>query len=149
VTNNVNIPSFDALMNPLLTALKDLGGSATIAEIVDQTAQVAQLTEEQLQVPHGRGNRTEVEYKLAWTRTYLKAYGLLENSSRGVWSLTAEGKKVQQVSPRDVVALMHRRPRPADEREEGEIEDLQESDEGWREQLLEVFLLYLRMPLSV
>jgi restriction system protein len=98
------------------------------------------LTDEQLQVPHGRGNRTEIEYKLAWTRTYLKAYGLLDNSSRGVWSLTSEGKKVERVDPRDVVAAMHRRRRAVASNDEGEPDDLQVSDEGWREQLLEVIL---------
>lgn len=34
---------------------------------------------------------TEVEYRLTWTRTYMKKVGILENSSRGVWALTAKG----------------------------------------------------------
>ena len=28
-----------------------------------------------------------MEYRLAWARTYLKKYGLIDNSSRGVWAL--------------------------------------------------------------
>lgn len=42
-----------------------------------------------------RGNedgRTQLEYELAWVRTYLKQLGILENSTRGVWVLT--GKKL-------------------------------------------------------
>lgn len=34
------------------------------------------------------GNRTEVSYRLAWARSYLKKYGAVTNSSRGVWALS-------------------------------------------------------------
>lgn len=35
--------------------------------------------------------KSEVEYRLGLTRTYLKKNGLLENSGRGVWAHTREG----------------------------------------------------------
>src|SRR5438067_162830 len=89
-------------MNPLLEGLKRLGGSATIEEIVNIVAEIVGLSEEQLQVPHGDKGRSESEYRLAWTRTYLKGCGLLENSSRGVWSLTAQGNSVGVVDPRHI-----------------------------------------------
>ena len=41
---------------------------------------------------HGEGPRTEVDYKIAWAKTYLKNAGFLENSSRGVWRLTDKAK---------------------------------------------------------
>jgi restriction system protein len=43
-----------------------------------------------LSVLHGpeTSNQTEVQYRLAWARTYLKKYGAITNSSRGVWSLS-------------------------------------------------------------
>jgi restriction system protein len=37
---------------------------------------------------------SELAYRLAWTRSYLKAWGALENSERGVWTLTDKGEKV-------------------------------------------------------
>ena len=80
--NSLTVPTSGALMNPLLEAIKSLGGSASIEELNDKVAEVAGLTEEQLAVPHGENKGTEVAYRLAWTRTYLKQYGLLENSSR-------------------------------------------------------------------
>ena len=46
-------------------------------------------------------NRTAVSYRLAWARTYLKKYGFLTNSSRGVWALAKPG--IQEVEPKDVV----------------------------------------------
>jgi restriction system protein len=39
----------------------------------------------------GVGPQTEIEYRLAWARTYLKGMGLLTNSKRGVWTLTEDG----------------------------------------------------------
>ncbi len=93
------LPTFDQFMNPLLNAMRDLGGSATVDEINEKCGELARLTDEQLEALHdpARGGRTEVEYRLAWTRTYLKEYGLLENSSRGIWALTKKGRELKSV----------------------------------------------------
>lgn len=44
-------------------------------------------------VLHKDGPRSEIEYRLAWARTYLKGIGALDNPERGVWVTTALGKK--------------------------------------------------------
>jgi restriction system protein len=41
-----------------------------------------------------------LEYRLAWA--YLKIYGLLDNSRRGVWALTFKGREVKRVDPKEV-----------------------------------------------
>jgi restriction system protein len=63
------------------------------------------LSEEVLAQPHDpdKSNQTEVAYRLAWARTYLKKFGLLENSTRGVWSLTPRAKEVDKLNPQEVV----------------------------------------------
>jgi restriction system protein len=43
-----------------------------------------------------------LEYRSAWARTYLRKAGLIENSERGIWALTAEGAKVASVDGRQV-----------------------------------------------
>lgn len=93
------IPSYDQLMNPTLQALRSLGGSGTIEEIYTKVTELVGLTNEQLEVLHDpeQGGQTEIEYRLAWSRTYLKKYGILENSSRGVWALTATGRQLEKV----------------------------------------------------
>jgi restriction system protein len=88
----------DDLFNPTLTALHNLGGSGSINEIEDQVASLLNLTDEQVNEIH-RGNTTKLTYRLAWAKNYLKHYGLLENSSRGIWSLTEEGLKTKSVDP--------------------------------------------------
>jgi restriction system protein len=45
-------------------------------------------------VLHNNGPDSEIAYRLAWARTYLKGMGLLTNSSRAVWSLTEAGLRL-------------------------------------------------------
>ena len=99
------LPTFDRLMNPLLRSLRALGGSGSVEEIYDKVVELEKLPDDVLSQLHDpeKSNQTEVAYRLAWARTYLKKYGLLENSTRGVWALTAKAKETEQVDPQDVV----------------------------------------------
>lgn len=138
---NIQVPTFDALMNPVLKALKQLGGSGTIQEIDATASEIAGLTDEQLEILHNpdKGGQTEVEYRLAWTRTYLKKYGLLENSARGVWALTPKGRETERVNPRTVVRQVQEQMRQARQAEGQEEEEPSEAapEITWREDLLE------------
>ena len=100
-----DIPTFDQLMNPLLQALRMLGGSGSIEEIYSKTVEVSTLSEEVLSQLHDpdRSSMTEIGYRLAWARTYLRKYEFLENSSRGIWTLTEKAKNVETVDPSEVV----------------------------------------------
>jgi restriction system protein len=98
-------PTFDRLMNPLLRSLRVLGGSGSVEEIYDKVVELEKLPDDVLSQLHDaeKSNQTEVAYRLAWARTYLKKYGLLENSTRGVWALTAKAKDIEEVDPQEVV----------------------------------------------
>ena len=136
------VPTYDSLMNPMLRALQLLGGSGSIEEINNKVVEVAGITDEQLEVSHNeKDERSEVEYRLAWTRTYLKEYGLLENSARGVWALTQEGRKINSVDEREVVRVVRDKMR-AKRRKSSEL-----GDEGdvtneleWQDELMKVLL---------
>ena len=97
-------PAYNEMMTELFQAIKDLGGSGTINEIDQKTIEILQLPPDVTDFPHGDGNKTEVEYRLAWTRTYMKKVGLLENSSRGIWALTAKGRELNTIDPASIVA---------------------------------------------
>jgi restriction system protein len=90
------IPKYEALMWPTLEAIKSVGGSATIQEILDKVVSALSLTDQQQQVPHKQGPDTEIEYRLAWARTYLKGVGALNNSQRGIWSITDKGRGLSE-----------------------------------------------------
>ncbi len=74
-----------------LQAVAELGGSASISEIVETVIKREGFSDAQQAVLHNDGPETEIGYRLAWARTYLKGMGLLTNSSRGVWALTDNG----------------------------------------------------------
>jgi restriction system protein len=110
----MSIPKYDELFNPTLQALKKLGGSASITELLDEVATSIKLSPEDLTQPHKEKNKersteTEFAYRLAWARTYLKAYKVIDNSSRGVWVLTAAGKEIESVNPVDVKRVTNNR----------------------------------------
>lgn len=46
------VPTFDRMMNPLIEALKKLGGSATIEEMENEVAEIMQLSDDQLELLH-------------------------------------------------------------------------------------------------
>ena len=99
--------AYDDLMNPVIRGLKLLGGSGTNEEINDKVAELLKIPADQLEILHNpeKGGMTEIEYRLMWTRTYLKRFGVISNSTRGVWALTAKGSTVESVDERDVVQL--------------------------------------------
>jgi restriction system protein len=136
----VEIPTYDALMNPVIQALKNLGGSGTIEEIYNKVAEIMELSDEQLEVLHNpeKGGQTEVEYRLAWARTYLKKYGVIDNSSRGVWALTPMGNKIDRVNRKEVVHVVREQMKKAKQAAEEEIEEPDEL--SWREELLDTLL---------
>lgn len=95
------VPKYDGLYNPVLKALQTLGGSGSVSEIEDQVIEILHLTDKEINEIH-RGSRTKLSYRLAWTRNYLKRYGLLENSSHGIWSLTVKGRDTRTVNKDEV-----------------------------------------------
>ena len=146
-----DVPSFDKLINPTLRALHKLDGSASIHELVDEVISDLNLPQSVADIPHGRGGQTELEYRSAWTRNYLKNFGLIENSDQGVWALTAEGRETREVDTREVVRSVHRQQRQARGQRKTTATELQvdqsagevaESD--WRVKLLEI--LYTLSP---
>lgn len=97
------LPTFDAMLIPTIQALQILGGSGTTEEICDQVGQILGLSDEVLEIPHGSTTTSEVAYRLGWSRTYLKKYGLLQNSTRGIWSLLSTTLNPDDLDPREIV----------------------------------------------
>ena len=138
----VTIPPYDELMNPVIEALRSLGGSGTVEEINSEASEIADLSHEQLQVLHNpdKGGQTEVEYRLAWARTYLKKYGVLENSSRGVWALTSKGRKLDRVNPNTVKRFVREQSKKTQIIPSKSDLPMSDDETSWRDELLEVLL---------
>ncbi|GAB5465820.1 MAG: restriction endonuclease [Candidatus Kapaibacteriales bacterium] len=136
------------MMIPTLEALKLLGGSGSIEEINEKVYEVAGYDEEILEIPHDEnGVQTKVEYRLAWARTYLKKYGLIDNSSRGVWALLdneIDTSKLDSEHILKTVRELTRKPKTENKQSkkqiEAEIEEEVEDQIDWKEDLISVIL---------
>ena len=140
-------------MNPILQALRAGGGTLTNAEIVDGVAKVMQLPDKVLErmMNPPNHNISEVAYRIAWAKTYLKKAGYLTQSARGVWALTPKGKESDRVDPKAVVdsekrKYAARRKKKAskkfEEKGDGEAstEEELEREIGWKQRLLATIL---------
>lgn len=128
---------YDELMNPALHALRALGGSGTNEEINTKVAEIADIANEQLEILHDpkKGGISEYEYRMMWTRTYLKKFGVIENSARGVWALTSKGSSIGKVDEKEVVRVV--RELMKKEKETSKEEEPNHQIE-WQDELLDV-----------
>ncbi|HEY9467797.1 MAG TPA: restriction endonuclease [Vicinamibacterales bacterium] len=154
------VPPYSELLWPAMIAVRDRGGSVSIDEMVRSVIAAEALTEAQQGVLHGDGPETEIGYRLAWARTYLKGMGLLTNSRRGVWTLTANGHEVVDrfgdsgASARDHMRDLwsryvqelraayraKRASRPDDQGPDAEGDDLDAASRDWKEELLDTLM---------
>jgi restriction system protein len=102
------VPTFDELLWPTIKALKALGGSGSNEELLNKVIELEHIPEHIQSQIHTDNRSTKVAYNLAWAKTYLKKVGALENSSRGVWSLTEAGEQLTPEQCRDVPAIVRR-----------------------------------------
>lgn len=149
---NAEIPPYHEMLWPTLTAVAELGGSASISEILETVVKQQGYSDDQQAVLHNDGPATEIGYRLAWARTYLKGMGLLTNSARGIWALTEEGtslvtdpsatekqnlERVKELRSAYLVELRNTRKGKEQPKGPGADDSAQESDGlGWKEQLL-------------
>lgn len=101
-----SVPTFDSMLLPTIQALQSLGGSGTTEEIYEKVVQLLNVPDKVLEILHGSTSQSEVEYRLAWSRTYLKKYGLLQNSARGVWSLVSTSINLDHLDPKEIVKVV-------------------------------------------
>lgn len=145
------VPAYSELLWPTLRALRHLGQTARLEEIDEKVIDEEAFTEGQMAILHKGGPRTEIEYRLAWARTYLKGIGAVDNPQRGVWVTTDSGKTLleEQLEPLRQSYLAKLR----DERKKkkaaataagadpgAEIEATDDEIDDWREELLKALL---------
>lgn len=81
--------------NPLIQALRDLGGSATPVEARNKIIENEHLSYEEVNITRGKNNVNKFENEVAFARNYLVNAGYIDKSVYGVWTLTEAGKTVE------------------------------------------------------
>lgn len=131
-----DVPSHKELFVPTLNALHELGGSGTIDEITQKVISLEEIPDEVAEVLHSEGgSRTELEYRLAWARTYLKKYGLVDNPNRGLWVVQPE-VEISEVDP-DEVAQEVRKQDQEEKRDSAKSTDSEEI-QAWQDRLHQI-----------
>ena len=90
MTEDAKIPGIAELLWPVLKTMRDLGDSASRAELLER------FTEEQLAVVYSGSEKTgesKVLYRAEWANYWLRKIGALESSGRGVYTVTPEGAR--------------------------------------------------------
>lgn len=145
----VQVIQYNHMFLPTMRAIKHLGGSANIEELNAKAIEIMNLPTEMCDILHkDDGTLTEVEYRLAWARTYLKKYGLIDNSSRGIWSFTENfDGNIEALNANEIVQQVKSLSKKTIDQNVLEDDDLEndgvdfpEEAMNWREKLRNVLL---------
>ena len=136
------VPSLVTLINPTLQAIHRLGSSAKVNEIVGQVIDDMEFSEDVATRRYKDESTPALERHLASARTILKFNGYINNSQRGVWTLTNKGLSVEEIDPSTAQSNYLRslkKSAPEGERDhaDGTDGDIPVDDsEAWRSSLL-------------
>jgi restriction system protein len=133
---------FVQFFDPVIKALKELGGSGRPAEVVEVVARLKDVSEAQRQeVLQGGGLR--FDNQIAFARQYLVWGGFLDSSKRGVWSLTQKGSASPGLTDAEALQLFkeqHKLHASATRKSDEDIDEGEatavELPQGYKEQLL-------------
>ena len=132
-------------VNPVLQAIKRLGGSARPAEVCRAVAKDLGLEGSPVLEETLGSGVSRFENKIAFVRLYLVLTGYLDRSKRGVWTLTEKGKNAPILSDDEVNQLLvevQRQGKKADRKPDGDVKDDKEAEDelpeesGYKTQLL-------------
>ena len=152
------IPRYTQLIVPTFLALKELGGSGKNDEILDQIVIDLKIPDEVADIQHkGRTNKSELSYQADWARTYLRTYGVIENSARGVWSIKPDYVSIDNLDAKKIIDTVVQETRqrrenkgpldashdegnttPEDDDPTNDYAEYPDEIKPWREQLAEV-----------
>lgn len=91
------IPDFQTLMLPVLKAAE--GGEVKIGDVVEKLANDFALTDEERTSLLPSGRQTTFANRTHWAKSYLGKAGLIEATGRGLFRITAPGRKVLKRNP--------------------------------------------------
>ena len=93
-------------VNPVLSALKRLGGSGQPAEVCAAVAADLGLEGSPIVQETMKSGQTKFYNTIAWVRLYLAMAGYIDRSRRGVWTLTEKGRDCPTLSDAEIRELL-------------------------------------------
>lgn len=87
------VPKYNEMYKEVLIVLNKYE-ELRLVDLTKEVSNLLDLSEDDKKQTLDNGKQTLIYYRLGWTKTYLAKAGLLETVKRGVFKITAEGKKV-------------------------------------------------------
>ena len=103
-SEQVQLPTLRELRWPVVQALRDLGRTASDAELVDHVADAMDLTHRQRTVLIPSGQETKLKNRVSWTAHELKEVGVIHYPEPGRRALTPLGLEVDEERVSDLRA---------------------------------------------
>ena len=94
----MTIPDFQSIMLPLLEIVKD-GQEHSHREVRESLAAQFNLSDAEKRELLPSGRQARFDNRVAWSRAYLKKAGLIENTRRGIFRITADGLELLKNKP--------------------------------------------------
>ena len=144
---NADFPSRPTLIEATFDVIVACNGSATNDEIEELVIRNLALPDAIVNQLHADGAQTKLHYELRWARTYLKKYGAIDNSTRGVWAIISGFDKKTKIDGGkvcDAVREMDGKKEGAGQKQNNQaeillVEDKPEiDDEPWRSELTKI-----------
>jgi restriction system protein len=147
------LPKHDELFWPVVQALRQLDGSADNEQLVEKVSELLEIDDELTASPHKAGPQTEIGYRIAWVKSWLKWGGMVDNPRRALRVLTERGRSateedvnaVRQLRRAEAVRKRNAKVARADHGEGGDFDDAPASDEleqfaddNWQNELLDI-----------
>lgn len=101
------IPKMEDLFEPVMDVLRAHNGISSVANMEIEVADNLELSEQARQLIHNteEGFRSELGYRLAWARYYLRLAGLITSPKRKIWQLTELGGRTPGVDKGQIKRL--------------------------------------------
>jgi 5-methylcytosine-specific restriction enzyme B len=87
-------PVFVRYFGLVLDALRALGGEGRPKDVFEWIAESGEIPKSETEAVTKGGNAS-FQNKIGWARFYLAKAGLIDDSRRGIWSLTSEGRETK------------------------------------------------------
>ena len=135
-----DVPDLQSLITATMAAIKSLGGSGSNDEIVQEVVRILGIPDDVASIPHKDRSKTYLEYRLYWARTYLKKAGAIDNTERGVWTMTPAGRQMPEAEISEVARTVRALNAAARRQRVVETEDVDDEEAAgdWTDSLLTV-----------
>ena len=83
------VPTFSEMIIPAYEVLLEINCPADNETVLQEVVRKMDISDEAVQQPHANSTKSELWYRLGWTKTFMKKYGILSpDARRGEWLLS-------------------------------------------------------------